>query len=104
MPHRRYIYAKSYDMAKAKMYAYDHALTHWKFLFQFWSNYPCINITDQETYNQYSDTTPSIRFRIYHIILRCTAHSIIPLKDKKMCRMCKQESSFIHKIYTLEKS
>ena len=36
--------------------------------------------------------TPSIRFHIYHIIGRCTAHCRITLKDKKMCYMCKQES------------
>ena len=33
MPHVRYIYSKAYDMAKAKMCAYnqyDHALPHWK--------------------------------------------------------------------------
>ena len=38
------------------------------------------------------ETTPSIRFHIYHIIRRCTTHGIIPLKDKKICYMCEQES------------
>ena len=29
---------------------------------------------------------------MYHIIGRCTAHGRIPLKDKKICYMCEQES------------
>ena len=36
-----------------------------------------------ETYNKNSDTTPSTRFHIYHIIARCTTNGRIPLKDKK---------------------
>ena len=36
------------------------------------------------------ETTPSIRFHIYHIIGSCTAHGRIPLKDKKICYMCEQ--------------
>ena len=35
MPHGRHIYAKAFDMAKVKMFAYpqtDHALTHYKCL------------------------------------------------------------------------
>ena len=58
--------------------------------------------SSKETDNPYSDTTPSIRFHIYHIIARCTDHGRIPLKDKKICHMCKQESSSDEsaKIYT----
>ena len=37
------------------------------------------------------ETTPSIRFHVYHIIGRCTAHGRIPLKDKKICYMCEQQ-------------
>ena len=50
----------------------------------------------------HEDTTPSIRFHIYHIIEHCTAHGIIPLKDKKICYMCEQESlpESSTKIYT----
>ena len=59
----------------------------------FFSDCPCINFPDQEIDHQNSDTTPSIRFHIYHIIARCTAHGKIPLKKKKICYMCKQESS-----------
>ena len=32
-------------------------------------------------------------FHIYQIIARCTAHGIIPLKDKIICYMWKQEYS-----------
>ena len=62
---------------------YDHELTHWKFVLRCCAECPCINITDQETDNQYSETTPSIRFHIYHIIGSCTDHGRITLKDKK---------------------
>ena len=72
---------------------YDHALPDWKYVLRRCANCPCINIPDQETDNQNSDTTPSIRFHIYHIIGRCTAHGRTPLKDKKICYMCKKESS-----------
>ena len=85
MPHGRNIHAKAYDMEKATMCTYsqsDHALPHWKCVLRSYSKYPCINIPDQETDNQYSETTPSIRFHIYHIIVNCTANSRIPLKDK----------------------
>ena len=63
---------------------------------------PCINIPDQETTKKHEETTPSIRFHIYHIIGRFTAHGIIPLKDKKICYMCEQEYSpdSSTKIYT----
>ena len=61
----------------------DHALPHWKCVLRCCEFFSCINIHDQETDNQYLETTPSIGFHIYHIIGRCTAHSRIPLKDKK---------------------
>ena len=87
MPHGSHIYAKAYAMAKATMCAYsqsDHALPHWKCVMQYCTNCPSINIPDQETYYQYSNTSPSIFFHIYHIIARCTAHGSLPLNDKKM--------------------
>ena len=92
-------------MIKATICAYnqsDHALSYWKCVLRCCDDCPCINITDQETSNKYSETTPSIMFHIYHIIARCTAHGIIPLKDKKICHICKQESSSDEstKIYT----
>ena len=96
MPHGNHISAKASDMSKATMCAYpqsDHALPHWKCVLRCCAKCTCINIPDQETYNQYSDTTPSIRFHIYHIIALCTYHVIIPLKDKNIYRKCKQESS-----------
>ena len=50
MPHGRHIYTKAYDMAKAKMCAYpqsDHALPHWKFVFQWCAKCPSINLPNQ---------------------------------------------------------
>ena len=94
MPHGRHIYSKAYDMAKAKFCAYpqyNYALPHRKRVLQLYADCPSINLPDQETDNQYSDTTPSIRFHIYQIIVRCTYHGRSPLNDKKICCMCKQE-------------
>ena len=108
MSHGCHIYAKAYDMAKAKMCTYpqsEHSLPHWKYVFMCCTKFPCINLTDQETYNQYSEATPSIRFHIYHIIGRCTGHGRIPLKDKKYVTFVKKN---LHEInlqrYTQEKS
>ena len=87
MPHGRHIYAKASDMAKATMCTYpqsDNTLPHWKCVLRCCSGCPCINITDQETTKKHEETTTSIRFHIYHIIGRCTAHGRIPLKDKKI--------------------
>ena len=66
----------------------------------------CINLTYQETDDQYSETTLSKRFHIYPIIECCNAHSIIPLNDKKICHTCKQEYSSDEstKIYTRKES
>ena len=61
MPHGRHIYAKAYDMAKATMCAYnksDNSLSHWNFVLRCCANSLCINLPDQETDNQYSETTP----------------------------------------------
>ena len=93
--HGRHINAKAYDMAKATMCAYpqsDHALPHWKFVLQYCAKCLSVNIPDQEIYYQYSNTSPSIFFHIYHIVLRCTTHVRLPLTDKKMCRKCKQDT------------
>ena len=84
MPHGRHIYAKSYDMGKATMCAYsqsDHALPKFKCVMQCCAKFPSINITDQETYYQYPDTSPSIRFHIYQLIARCTTYVRIPLTE-----------------------
>ena len=93
MPQGRHIYAKLSDMENATMCVYlqsDHALTHWKCVLQCCSDCPCMDLPDIETDDQSSETTPSIRFHIYHIVERCTAHGIIQLKDKKICHISKQ--------------
>ena len=105
MPHGRHIDAKDSDMAKATMFVYpqsDHALPHWKFVMQCCAKCPSINTPDQETDDQYSNTSPSICFHIYHIIARCPTHGRLPLTDKKMYCKCKQDSASEQstKIYT----
>ena len=52
MPHGRNIYAKSSDMAKAKMCTYpqsDNALPHWKCVLWCCSDCSCINLPNQES-------------------------------------------------------
>ena len=52
----------------------EHAIPHWKCVLRCCADCPCINIPDQETIKKHEETTPSIRFRIYHIIGRCAIH------------------------------
>ena len=92
-------------MAKAKMCAYpqsDHALSHWKCAIQLCAKCPCVNLPDQDTGDQYSDTIPSISFQVYHLIARCTTHGRLPLNEKINDRKCKQDSASEQstKIYT----
>ena len=46
----------------------DNALPHWKCVMRCCAKYTCVNIPDQETDDQYSEITPSIRFHINHLI------------------------------------
>ena len=83
----------------------DHALTHWKCVLRCCAEFKCINIPDQEKDNNYSETTPSIRFHIYHIISHFTAHGIIPLKEgKNVTRVNKNLRQNNRQKYTPEKS
>ena len=96
MPHGRHIYAKAYDMAKSKVFAYSHSyheLPHCKYVLRCCAKCPSINLPDQETDYQYPDTSPSIRFHIYHLIARCKKHGRLPLTDKKFFRKCQQDSA-----------
>ena len=96
IPHGRHIYGNAYDIEKAKMGAYpqsDHALPRWKCVLRCCAVFPCINIPDQETDDQYSNTIPSIHFHFYHLIARCKKHGRIPLTDKKICYKCKQNTA-----------
>ena len=92
-------------MSKATICAYpqsDHELPHCNCIMQCCAKFPSINIPDQETYDQYSNTIPSVSFRIYHLIERCTEYGRLPLNDKGNCRKCKQDYSSEQstKIYT----
>ena len=96
MPHGNHVYAKVSDMANATMCTYpqsEHALSHWKCVLRCCANCPCINIPDQETSKKHDESTPTIRFHIYHIIGSCAIHGRLSLKDKNICSMCKQEYS-----------
>ena len=73
------------------LFSADHTLPHCKCVLRCYADCLCINIPDQEKTKKHEETTPSIMFHIYHIIVRCTAHGEIPLKDKKICCMFGQE-------------
>ena len=80
MPHKCHIYAKSsyiYNTTMCVYPWYDHAIPHWKCVLCCCADCLRINLPDQETDKQYSETSPSIRFHIYHIIARCTYNIII---------------------------
>ena len=81
---------------KATMCAYpqsDHVLLHWKWVLRCCTKCQCVNISDQETDDQYYNTTPFICFQIYHIIACCTAHVRLPYNAKTFCGMCRQDSA-----------
>ena len=91
MPHGRHIYAKEYDMEKAKMCAYsqsDHALPHCKCVLQCCAKFSIINLPGQETDDRYPDNSSSIRFNVYYLNAPCTKNGRLPLTDKKRCRKC----------------
>ena len=69
----------------------DIALLHWKCVLKCCAKYPCVNLPDQETDDQYSETTPLTQFHIYHLILQCTAHERTPLNDRKLFFLCKHD-------------
>ena len=59
IPHWHHIYAKASYMEKAKMCAYphlDHTLPHCKCAMQCCAKFPCVNIPDQETDDQYFES------------------------------------------------
>ena len=80
----------------------DHALPHWKCVFRCCAKCPSINLPDQKTDDKYTNTSPSIRFHIYHLIERCTKHGRFLLTDTKSCCKCQQDtaSGQSTKIYT----
>ena len=45
---------------------------------------PSVNLSDQEKYDQYSDTSPSNLFHIYYLIARCSTHGKLPLTDNRI--------------------
>ena len=78
MSHRRHIYAKTHNMSKEKMYEYlksDHASLHWKCVMWFCARCLSFNIPEQETDDQYTNTSTSIRFQSYHLIENCSTHA-----------------------------
>ena len=96
-PHGHHIFAKAYDMAKATIYAHsqlDHALPHWKCVLRCCAKYASINLPEQETDDQCTDTSPSIHVHVYHLIARCTKHGRLPLTDRKFCRKFQQYSAY----------
>ena len=81
-------------IAMSAMCAYppsQHALPNWKCVLRCFYILLRIDITYQESDNHYSNSYPSIRFHIYHLIARCTVHGRRPLDEKKHLRLCFQD-------------
>ena len=64
--------------------------------------FPRVNLPYEETYDQYFETRPLILFHIYHLIARCTPYGRLPLNDRTICCIYKQDyaSEQTIKIYT----
>ena len=71
----------------------DHALPHWKCVMQCCVKCPSFNLPDQETDDQYSDTSPAIRFHIYNLIASFSTRGGLPLTDRTNFHKCKQDSA-----------
>ena len=59
-----------------------HELPHRKCVLLCCSKCPSVYFPDQETDDQYSETRPSIKFYIYHIIAHCTTHVRLLLNER----------------------
>ena len=95
MTHGCHIYAKGYDMAKATRCAYSqsyHVLPQCKCLWRCCAKFPSIDLPDQETDDWYPDTSPSLHFRIDHIVAHFTKHGRLPLTVKKRFHKCQQDT------------
>ena len=96
MPHGSHIYSKSSDTEKATTCAYlqpDHELPHWKGVIRCCDKCPSVNLPKQKTDDQYSDTSTSIRFHIYHLIARCKTNGKLLLNNKNIFCKCKKDSA-----------
>ena len=96
MPHESHISTKAYDMAKAKMCAYsqsDHALSYRKYALRCCAQCPIINIPDQEIDDNHPNPSPSNRFQIYPLIVRCKKYSRLLLTDGGICCECQQDNA-----------
>ena len=82
MPHDHHIYATASDIYLAKICAYSlsqYALPHWKCLLCFCYNLPHIDLPVQESDRHNFNTSPSISFHIYRLILCFIVHGRRPL-------------------------
>ena len=70
----------------------DHALPQCKCVMLWCAKFPSVNIPNQETDDQYYNTSLSIRFHVYHLIVLCTTHGRLMLTNKNNCCKCKQYS------------
>ena len=98
MPHGCHIYATSADMVMAKMCAYPpphHKLPHRKCVLCCCSNFPHIEIPDQESDSHHYNAFTSIHFYIYHLIAKCKFHGRHPIDEKKSCPLCFQDPATV---------
>ena len=72
-----------------------YAFPHWKCMLCCCVNCPCIDIPGQESGRHHSNTSPSIRFHIYHLIARFMVHGRRQLDEKKVCHFCLQDTASV---------
>ena len=105
MLHGIHIYAAASDISMAKMFSHppsQHAFPHWKCVLCCCYNFPCIDLPFQESDRHNSNTTPSIIFHVYHLIVCCKVHGRCPLDENKWCHLCLQDPYYVPpvKLYT----
>ena len=86
MPHGHHIYATAADMAMATLCAYpkpQHSLSYCKCVLRCCYNFPRIDLPDQESDRHNSNTPPSMRFNIYHLVAQCTVNGRRQIHKKK---------------------
>ena len=99
------MYEIAENMAMGTMCAYtpyQDALPHWKCVLRCCSNFPHIDLSDQEPDRHHPNACLSIRFHIYHLIACCAVHGRRPLDKRKICHMCFKDPATVTrtKLYT----
>ena len=91
MTHGGNIYKTSYEMDMSTMCAYptsQHALLHWKCVLRCCESFSRIDLPCRQSVRHHSNTSPTIRFHVYHLIAHYTVHVRSLLDEENFCCQC----------------